>query len=81
MYQVGLVNSMVKAIEEDENGFIWFRTADGLSSFGRASFGNIRAPEDDECSIGSDDISSLDITEDGILAAAICSAHSFACPN
>jgi hypothetical protein len=57
----GLVNNRVQAITEDDNGLIWFGTADGISSFDGNTWKSYAAAE----GLSDTFINDIDIDKDG----------------
>jgi len=68
-YQVqdGLSNNIVNCCIQDNNGFMWFGTRDGLNRFDGYSFYVYRADSDQPHSIGNNNIQSFAIGPDSSL--------------
>jgi diguanylate cyclase (GGDEF)-like protein len=66
----GLSQSMVMAIEQDAEGFMWFGTENGLDRFDGFNFQNYRRDWDDPGSLQSEFVRDLDSAGDGSLWVA-----------
>ncbi len=67
----GLSNNTVKSIAQDENGFMWFGTFDGLCRYDGIKFTIYRTDKDDPFSIINNHITSLLAVHDGLFIGTI----------
>ena len=63
----GLSHSYITCMIQDQEGFMWFGTLDGLNRYDGFNFKVFRHNENDTTSIANNTISSLYISPDGIL--------------
>ncbi len=63
----GLSNATVLSAVQDQDGFIWFATQDGLNRFDGSHFTIFRADEENPGSISSSNVFALLVDENGIL--------------
>ncbi|WP_168204318.1 hybrid sensor histidine kinase/response regulator [Aliikangiella coralliicola] len=66
----GLSSNAVRKIAQDEKGFIWFGTWDGLNRFDGYDFKIYRPDKDNQYSISHSTVSDIRVGEDGIIWVA-----------
>jgi len=63
----GLPHATVLSVLQDQQGFMWFATADGLSRYDGISFKNFRHDKDDPNSLSNNNTFSLIESRDGLI--------------
>lgn len=63
----GLSHSLIFDIEQDDTGFLWFATIDGLNRYDGYNFIHFKNDPDDSTSIGENWISSIEFDKSGNL--------------
>ncbi|MEM9806357.1 MAG: two-component regulator propeller domain-containing protein, partial [Cyanobacteria bacterium P01_D01_bin.56] len=63
----GLSSSYVQDVTQDQDGFLWIATSNGLNRYDGYSFKPFTHQTNDSSSLGSNTIESLLVTRDGTL--------------